>query len=144
MSAEYYWLTAGLAVVLGALIGTITTAWSVTRNIKHKSVIEERQKWRDTLRELVPEFVSCKDGALRPKIRDSIVLRLNPIKDKARIELLDSHLKNPTRSNGEQVIANFQRELKIDWERAKVEASCFPWFASWRAEKKVRKQEKKK
>lgn len=138
-----YWLTVGLAAIVGTLFGSITTAWSVTRNIKHKSIIEERQKWRDSLRKLLPEFVACKNRARRTKIRDSIVLRLNPVKDQARIALLDIFLQTPSRSNGNLLIESFQRELKVDWERAKIETSHCPCFAGWRAERKMQKQEMK-
>lgn len=141
MGSEY-WLTLGLAAVLGALIGAATTAWSVTRNIKHKSVTEERQHWRGMLRELVPELVSSKDKKSRIIVRNAIALRLNPYQDEELLATLDTYLKNPSITHGEQVVEHFQALLKFDWERAKIEASFVPWCASWRARKRIQRQKR--
>lgn len=138
-----FWVTAGIAAVFGTLTGAFVSVWSISRNIKHKSVIEERQKWRDTLRQLIPDFVNAKGRASRERVRDSIVLRLNPYKDQESMRLVDQFVSGPTRAAGSAVVVQFQDLLKRDWERAKIEASPWPWAARSRADRKVRAQMRK-
>lgn len=135
-----YWVTIGLAALIGVIVGAIVSLWSVTRNIEHKSVIEERQKWRDALRELIPSLVDAADRDDRNRVRNSIVLRLNPYHDQAAMLLVDQHVENPSRQSGLFVVAHFQDLLKRDWERAKIEASFIPFWARSRADNRVRRQ----
>ena len=131
-----YWLTVGA-------IGLVTAAvalWNVSRNIRHRAVIEERQKWRDTIRELVPQLIAETDNRERKRIRNSILLRLNPFLDQTAKHLIDAYLENPSDVNENLVIDQFQEILKRDWERAKIEASHAPWFARSRASKLVEQQ----
>lgn len=139
-----YWVTVGLAATIGAFTGATVSVWSVTRNIAHKSVIDERQKWRELLRELIPALVTCKSRTQRTRFRDSIVLRLNPNDDQEAVELLDKFLRHPSRENGEQVVTHFQTILKFDWERAKIEASLRNYRSSQRAAKIIAKQSREK
>lgn len=135
-----YWVTIGLAAVIGVVIGAIVSVWSVSRNIKHKSVIEERQKWRDALRELIPRLVDAAGQDDRNRVRNSIILRLNPYQDQAAMLVVDQHVENPSRETGLIVVAHFQDLLKRDWERAKIEASFFPFWARSRADSRVSRQ----
>lgn len=135
-----YWATIGLAALVGVVVGALVSVWSVTRNIEHKSVIEERQKWRDALRELIPRLVDAADQDDRKKIRNSIVLRLNPYQDHGAIVVIDEHVDNPSHQSGLLVVTHFQELLKRDWERAKIEASFFPFWARSRADNRVRRQ----
>jgi len=135
-----FWMTAGVAALFGSAVGAFVSVWTVSRNIKHKSVIEERQRWRDALRTLLPKLVSAKRGKAREQVRDSIVLRLNPYKDQAAMIRIDQFMSDPSRAEGAEVIAHFQDLLKRDWERAKIEASQFPWCARSRSDKRVARQ----
>lgn len=135
-----YWLTLGLAALIGALTSALVNIWGVARSIRHKSVIEERQTWRQAIRELVPELVSTTDPESRIQIRDQIALRLNPHKDKDALLLLDRFHADPTRGVAERLVEHFQHMLKVDWERAKVEASFFPWCADRRAQRRTTRQ----
>jgi len=135
-----FWVTAGIAALFGTLTGAVVSVWSVSRNIKHKSVIEERQRWRDALRELIPEFVNATDRASREQVRHSIVLRLNPYEDLDAVRLVNEFVSSPNRAAGFSVVAQFQDLLKRDWERAKIEASPWPWRARSRADRRVRRQ----
>ena len=135
-----FWVTAGIAALFGSLTGAFVSVWSVSRNIKQKSVIEERQKWRDLLRGLIPDLVNATDEASRERVRDSIVLRLNPYKDQEAMRLVDQLVSSPSRAAGFTLVAHFQDLLKRDWERAKIEASLWPWCAKPRADRKVRRQ----
>ena len=135
-----YWVTIGLAALIGVVVGAIVSVWSVTRNIEHKSVIEERQKWRDALRELIPRLVDAADQDDRKRVRNSIILRLNPYQDQAAMLVVDQHVENPSHQSGLLVVARFQDLLKRDWERAKIEASFLPFWARSRADNRVRRQ----
>lgn len=117
-----FWVTVGLSGLLALGTSAGISVWGVSRNIKHKAIIEERQKWRDSLRGLVPQLVSEPDLASREKIRDEIALRLNPYKGRRSLELIDQFVSNPSPRTRHQVIDHFQDMLKRDWERAKIEA----------------------
>ncbi len=138
-----YWLTLGLAAVLGALIGAVVSVWTVTRTIKQKSVIEERQKWRDSLRELVPDLIATENSTERVRIRNTVVLKLNPHDeaDVRAVNSIDGFISDPSERGGIDIAVIFQKMLKLDWERAKIEASFWPWVAARRATKRVKKQE---
>lgn len=91
-----YWLTVGAVAVIAALTSAVVSVWGVSRNIKHKAVIEERQNWRQTIREMIPDFVGQEDEAARDALRNAIVLRLNPYKDQAALDLLTQYTVAPT------------------------------------------------
>lgn len=132
-----YWLTIGLVALIAALTSAIVSVWGVSRNIKHKAVIEERQNWRLAIRELIPAFVSQDDEDAREQVRNEIVLRLNPYKDQEAIALLDEYTLTPSRDAGRELVSHFQAMLKLEWQRAKREAGVLPWGAGWRAELSV-------
>lgn len=125
-----------------AAVSAVVSVWALSRNVKHKSVIEERQKWRDTLRELVPTFLASTRAKERMQLRNSIALRLNPHDeaDKRKVELLDAFISQPSAKNERAIVEEFQKYLKLDWERAKIEASLRPWFAQERARRTVERQ----
>ncbi len=135
-----YWVTVGVAALIGIFVGALVSVWSVSRNIKHKSVIEERQKWRDALRVLIPDLVATSDRDERRRLRDAVVLRLNPYRDQEAMRRIDQFVSDPSRKGGLAVVEHFQDLLKRDWERAKIEASQCPWCARWRSDRRVRRQ----
>ncbi|MFL0564612.1 hypothetical protein ACH0CG_02560 [Microbacterium sp. 179-I 1D1 NHS] len=135
-----YWVTIGLAALIGVVVGALINIWSVARTIEHKSVIEERQKWRDSLRDLIPRLVGANGRDEREQARNAIFLRLNPYRDQEAMRLVDRYLEIPSRQTGLDVVAHMQRLLKHDWERAKIESSIFPVFASRRADGRTRRQ----
>ncbi|SFS17499.1 hypothetical protein SAMN04487846_3576 [Microbacterium sp. cf046] len=135
-----YWLTVGAVAVIAALTSAIVTVWGVSRPIKHKAVIEERQNWRQAIRELIPKFVNEEDEAARNEIRNAIVLRLNPYKDQSALDLLGEYATTPSAELAGPLVAHFQAMLKLEWQRAKREAGLFPWGAGWRAALSVRWQ----
>lgn len=136
-----FWTAAAVATVVGVITSAIVSIWGLSRNIKHKSVIEERQKWRDTLRTLVPQLLSETEKSSRQKVRDSIALRLNPYEDGESVRLVDEFIANPSRDAADAVVAKFQDLLKRDWERAKIEAGFWPWNAKNRADRLVDEQQ---
>jgi hypothetical protein len=131
------WGPAAVAALVGLVTSALVSVWGVSRNIKHKSVIEERQRWRDSLRELVPIFTTDRDKMTRRAVRNSIALHLNPYGDAEAVRVLDQFQSKPTSVNAEAVVSCFQDILKRDWERSKIEASLWPFRARARAEKAV-------
>ncbi|MGN6218850.1 MAG: hypothetical protein ACTHNQ_05050 [Microbacterium sp.] len=132
-----FWTAAAIAAVFGTITSAIISIWGVSRNIKHKSVVEERQKWRDTLRGLIPELISQVDDEARKKIRNSIALRLNPYQDGECIRQIDDFIANPAPELADAIVTRFQDLLKRDWERAKIEAGFWPRRARERADARV-------
>jgi hypothetical protein len=135
-------LVAAVSAAVGGLTSAFISVWVVTRNIKYKSVIEERQKWRDSLRDLIPNLVSQVDRSSRERVRDSIVLRMNPYKNGTAIRLMDRFVSDPSRNTGLAVVVHFQDMLKRDWEKAKIEGSFWPYRATERADRIVEKQKR--
>lgn len=135
-----YWLTVGVVALIAALTSAIVSIWGVSRNIKHKAVIEERQNWRLAMRELVPAFVGQEDSRERERMRNAIVLRLNPYKDQEAVDLLNQYVLTPSPAAGRELVAHFQAMLKLEWQRAKREAGLLPWGAGWRASLSVKWQ----
>ena len=135
-----YWLTIGVVAVIAAMTSAVVSIWGVSRNIKHKAVIEERQNWRQAVRELIPELLSTSDAADRERTRNALVLRLNPYKDQGTVDLLDRYTSSPSHDLGREVVAQFQDLLKLEWQRAKAEAGLIAWGAAWRAGLEVKWQ----
>lgn len=139
-----YWLTAGVAALAGglvaALIGAVVTISMTSRNIFQKAVIEQRQVWRDSLRKLIPLLLSKRNSGARLRIRDTIVLHLNPSKDVEAVDLIDAYILHRSRTNRDAVVRHFQIMLKRDWERSKIEAQLFSRDADARAAEVVEAQ----
>ncbi|MBQ3358379.1 MAG: hypothetical protein IJG47_05705 [Microbacterium sp.] len=139
-----FWITTGasalLAVLVAGLLSAAVAIWGTSRSIRQKSVIEQRQRWRDSLREAVPRFVTERDKALRSRLRDSIVLHLNPERDRDAIELVDAFVADRSQFNRAAVVDHFQVLLKVEWEKSKIEASLWPFCARSRAERVVERQ----
>lgn len=109
-----YWLTVGIAAVIATLTSAIVSIWGVSRNIKHKAVIEERQNWRLAMRDLVPTLLGQKDVRERERTRNLIVLRLNPYKDQEAVELLNRYVSSPSPETGRTLVSHFQAMLKLE------------------------------
>lgn len=138
-----YWLTIGAVALIAAATSAIVSMWGVSQNIKHKAIIEERQNWRLALRELVPAFVGEEDSRERERMRNLIVLRLNPYKDQEAVVLLNEYVLTPSPEAGRKLVAHFQAMLKLEWQRAKRESGVVPWGAGWRARRSVRWQSRR-
>ncbi len=136
-------MTVGLSALIAAAISAVVSVWGVARNIKHKAVTEERERWRVSLRQLVPDLVSHEEQTGRKRVRDAIVLRLNPYKDADVIAVIDKFVASPSASRRLEVVACFQDLLKRDWERAKIEAGFWPWRAGDRANDLVDEQRRR-
>ena len=136
-----FWTTVGLSALVATIFTGLISFWSVNRAIRQRVVIEERQKWRDSLRTVVPQLVNSPDPKARISLRDEIALRLNPIKDSAALRLMDQYILTNSRNDAEMLIAHFQWMLKHDWERSKLEAGWWPWNAEVRAAARIRRQE---
>lgn len=123
------------------VVGAILVFYQFIRTVRHKSIVQERQKWRNDLRDLVPEFLNAADDPKRRACYDHIVLKLNPYEDIEEdidpCRWLRLFLDEQSVVNREGVIAAFQDMLKRDWERSKNETSLFTSKAKENAERDV-------
>jgi hypothetical protein len=131
------WTTLLSATVVAAVVSGIVSFIISERNIKIKNVTQERAKWRDKIRELCIEVfdacrlhdVTCSITRLEA-LHAEFQVRLNPL-DKNDIEILESieNLKDKTKidENLKKFSACVALLLKHDWERAKCEATMWPF-----------------
>ncbi|MFJ4998647.1 hypothetical protein ACIP5T_10870 [Microbacterium sp. NPDC088619] len=59
------------------------------------------------------------------------------------VELLEKFVTEPSGQHRSLVRSRIQRMLKHDWERAKIEAKVFPYFADARAAAELRRQDRR-
>lgn len=138
-----YWTTVGIVAMMAAFLGATVSLIGVWRNIKHKVVMEERQNWRSSIREIIPAFIAEKDVRERERMRNAIILRLNPYDDQIAIDLLMECATSPSPDAELKLVTHFQAMLKYEWERAKRETSLISWGAGWRAALSLRRQSRR-
>lgn len=136
-----FWMTAGLAAFISLGVSGAVTLWGSQRTIHQQSVIEERRRWRDDIRELVPKLVDPEQAQHRKNTRNQILLRLNPAEDIDAMQHIDAFVSDPSIDRSEIVIGHFQRYLKFEWARAKKEAGWWPFRAAKRAHREIERQQ---
>lgn len=134
------WLPAIVSAILSALIAAGVSWFGVLVNVRQKSVIEARQNWRDELRRLLPQFTAADPVTERERLRDAVILHLNPYRDLDLVATLDNYVTAPTTAHRRLVIGKFAEYLKYDWERAKAETFYGSDRADRIAEKEIDKQ----
>ena len=102
-------MTAGLAAVISLVVSGVVTLWSSQRTIHQQVVIEERRRWRDDIRELVPKLVDPQQAQHRQITRNEILLRLNPAEDRDAMQHIDAFVGDPSVDRAEAVVEHFQR-----------------------------------
>ena len=125
-----------VAAIVGGIIGAISAQAVTQRRIQMTNVTQERAKWRDKIRCLVPkvhEVIMMADDPNRrkqlQKYKNIFRTLLNPIdpEDKKIIEIIDPAYRPEEQAKefGERI--SFL--LKHDWERAKEEVKhpLFQW-----------------
>lgn len=141
-----------IAALIGALVAGIFTSLGKTKDIKHESIIRQREEWRSYLRKAIPAFVvnqpidkehDYNNGQSRLFIRHQVALRLSPYdeNDQELLALMDKLTAVDLDKESEcssEIVKRFSELLKFDWERAKIETSWFPFFASERAHEIIR------
>lgn len=130
----------GVSALVAVFVSSVVSVWGISRNIRLKAVIEQRQCWRNEIRDLVADLVSESSKPNRKRLRAAIILRLNPNDETVAVGLLNQFLGNATPSNADALVAHFQCVLKLEWERAKIEASFRPFCAVRRASRRVERQ----
>lgn len=135
-----FWATVGITAVISLAVSGLVTLWSTLRAIHRDVVIEDRRRWRDDIRELVPKLVDPSQIENSRATRNAIFLRLNPTEDHDVMSHIDAYLSDPTTTKAERVVEHFQRYLKFEWTRAKNEAGLWPFNAARRARREIRKQ----
>ena len=133
-----------LPALVSAVIAAVVSWLGVAFNVRQRSILEARQRWRDELRRLLPEFTASDSANDRERLRGAITLHLNPYKDQHLIASLDSYVREPTVATGRIVIDTFSEYLKYDWQRAKAEALHSSRCADRRAAKEVGRQRRER
>ncbi|MFD1171217.1 hypothetical protein [Oceanobacillus picturae] len=116
--------------VISAFITSIFVKLNNDRNLQLKYITEERQKWRNQIKENVSLLVSNSyenDKELK-RIVTFLLLSVNPNdeEDVKIINCLNNILINNNDDNEKnKLIELIQQLLKHDWERAKKESSAF-------------------
>lgn len=142
-------LLVGLVSATATLIGSYFIFKQTDKKNQLKYITEERQKWRETIRELSASFIVGEkydeQNSFKPLnnnelrfIREQVALRFNPAdkEDKKILKLMDDYIKekrNMEKRSMEKrsvelekikkdLSISFSLLLKHDWERAKVES----------------------
>lgn len=137
---------------VSTFLGVVVALWQFNRQMKQKSIEEERAKWRERMRELSGQIAEnayllnittqeeCKNE-LRAKLFgliSELKLRLNPFDeekttqkdftDKGIFNLAKEIYSFPCPNKIYEFEEEMQLLLKWEWERAKKEAGFFSWF----------------
>lgn len=126
------------AVTVSAIVAFATafvTAYVTAKAASYsKDVIEERQKWRDRMREIAIEAAGLiRAGDTQSREFRTIIsefrLRLNPddVADVEIVRTLNNSLQDASDLKADKLLAQISRLLKHDWERSKSEADLFGW-----------------
>lgn len=123
----------GYITLLTSAVIAVIVAYATAKAASYsKDVVEERQKWRERIRELAIEAVSmihCRETRSKEyqTLLSEFHLRLNPddTSDKEIIKTLEESIQKPNEILAKKVLAQVSRLLKHDWERAKTEARLF-------------------
>ncbi|KXY36863.1 hypothetical protein NST86_28810 [Bacillus sp. FSL L8-0199] len=118
------------STVLSAVITMLYTKFFNEKNHQVKYIIEERQKWRNEIRDKLVDICTTKDLATVDKCRTFIRLRLNPndVEDIKIINCMDN-IYECMKVGSEENYLSYQEQLKYlgsillkhDWERVKRE-----------------------
>lgn len=114
--------------VIGAFISSLVIKLNNDRNLKLKYITEERQKWREQIKDKVSLIISdsYSNNNELLKIATSLQLSLNPNdpNDQKITLCLDQILQDPSNSTEKLRLRKMIVQLlKHDWDRAKREAT---------------------
>jgi hypothetical protein len=124
------------SAVIAALVAALFSVLTSERRIAAENVIQERKKWRDTVRDLASEVfkalhLSDADRVNRIReLRGKFALLVNPHEDKDQ-QILELIVVEGA-GRADEFIQRVALLLKHDWERAKREASL--WRRLWEKE----------
>lgn len=118
------------STVLSTIITMLYTKFFNEKNHQAKYIIEERQKWRNEIRDKLVDICTTTDLSTVDKCRTFIRLRLNPndVEDIKIINCMD-YIYKYMKDNSKEDYLFYQERLKYlgsillkhDWERAKQE-----------------------
>ncbi|AUQ92831.1 hypothetical protein PhaeoP24_04273 (plasmid) [Phaeobacter inhibens] len=121
-------------ILFSAIISFIVAYITAKASGYSKDVVEERQKWREKIRQLTiraVQLIQTKETQSQEyKILVSeFRVRLNPDDhdDREIIKALEKSIQEPDEVLARKVLAQVSRLLKHDWERAKTEARLLSW-----------------
>lgn len=125
------WLS---TVFFSAVTSTVVAFITAKASSYSKDVVEERQKWRERIRQLTiraVQLIHVKETQSQEyqSLLSEFGLRLNPDDDadKKIIETLKTSTQEPNEILAQKLLAQVSRLLKHDWERTKLEARLLSW-----------------
>ena len=115
--------------LIAALVGSFVTLWKTNREIIVTNVTQERQKWRERIREKGLEVHRAVQEGNKKRIRElhfEFALLLNPLDDEDRAILMDLEclFHEPNDETASRIRVRLSLLLKHDWER--VKEGCKP------------------
>ena len=121
--------------VIAAIVAAIVVIWTTQRKIAIENITQERQKWREKIREKsleVHDSLIEKDEKKLNRLRSEFEIILNPFDEEDK-EILNL-IKLPSDGGGLKASQEFTGRvsylLKHDWQRVKLEAGAT--FCRWR------------
>ena len=123
--------TALLSGVIAALVAAVVTLYKSGKAISIENITQERQKWRDKIRELAQKIVAAYRGHNTEELLSLHVemhLLLNPMDkdDKSILCTIREMIEQPGTDDLHLELAEkLSLLLKHDWERAKQEVRPF-------------------
>ena len=136
-------IIAGIVSSVVTLIGSYFVFKQNDKSNKLKYITEERQKWREKIRELSVEFLTKElliDNSIKAnpnikelsKIRHEVAVRLNPndYQDNNLLKLMSEYISlvikidaGELENKRDEIQNSFAELLKHDWDRAKAETN---------------------
>ena len=123
------------SAVVAALVAALVALRTTERRIQIENITQERAKWRDKIRAnalLVHKAAIANDIAALSEFRLAFALLLNPHdeEDNAILRVLDRLRSSQDKpSELPEFTARVAHLLKHDWDRAKLEAKPWRFFA---------------
>jgi len=117
------------AGVISAIIAAFVTKQTSDKSQMLQYIVQERQKWRETLREETQQIIFSRNVGEIKKYRTFMEVRLNPKDDFDLLSKLDEIISaiNSSSSHVERKWTEYSKlvakVLKDDWERAKNEVT---------------------
>ncbi|WP_434122107.1 hypothetical protein [Salinicoccus roseus] len=111
--------------ILSSLFTFFTTRYSLIRSQKVKYITEERQKWRQDIKEKIVKFNTAETLEDMKKIKYFIQLSLNPDDEEDRkiIKCMERIIENKIDKDVKELQLRVAILLKHDWERVKKEVT---------------------
>ena len=115
--------------VIAAIVAAIVVIWTTQRKIAIENITQERQKWREKIREKsleVHDSLIEKDEKKLNRLRSEFEIILNPFdeEDKEILNLIKLPNDGDELKASQEFTGRVSYLLKHDWQRVKLEAGA--------------------